>query len=88
MAGESEGNLVIVKAINDDTLVVYQIPEEDGIANPAVIIQVDAAGTIVMTQEGAEIVLNPTRGNIKQISMALQRAIELCEAEQAKEKKL
>jgi hypothetical protein len=71
---------MIVKAINGDTLVVYQIPGEEDIANAALIVQRDAGGTIVISQEDAEIVINPNRANVKQISAGLQRAIELCEA--------
>ena len=77
---------MIVKAINDDTLVVYQIADEDNMPNEALIIQRDAGGSIVITQEARELVINPTRANVKQICAAMQRAIELCEAAEEKQR--
>jgi len=71
---------MIVKAIND-AVVFYQIPiAEEGTANAAILVHRDNGDSLVLSQEGREIVLDLHRGNVKEFIKALDGVVALSEA--------
>jgi hypothetical protein len=71
---------MIVKAFND-AVVFYQTPiYEDRTANAAILIHRDNGDSLVLSQEGAEIVLDLHRGNVKEFIKALDSLVAVSEA--------
>jgi hypothetical protein len=61
---------VIVKVYSSTARVIYQVPDENEIANPAILAQLDSAGTPVLSQEDRDIVLD--RGTIPELIKLLK----------------
>ena len=70
---------MVTKVWNDGIVFYQQSADDDSIGNAAVIVHRDNGGTLLISQEGRDIVIDLHRANIREFKAVLDQALASAE---------